>query len=394
MTVLVLSLSTAVLLLAFRVLSLSRQRTPSPVHVESKAVPSASLSTESVDSSAIETLMSTMQDAVLAIDANEKVLFYNSKFAILFELSQINPSKPLLYEIIRQSDILEAYRQSISSNQSTSIIAEFSSPRSLERRFFNLSIAPMGINREGQSYGVIGIFHDITELKRAEQIRIDFVGNVSHELRTPLTSIKGYADTLRDDFSKGQLEQIGRYVEIIQRNSDRLLGLVNDLLDLSSLESGQDLQKTLLSTREVSAKILGQLGPQLTSKNQDITLKVETEHVLADPARLDQVLVNLVENAIRYTPQKSRIEIAWALTGQGDVELQISDTGSGIAKEHLPRLFERFYRIDKARSREQGGTGLGLAIVKHIMQRHGGSVSVSSELGKGSSFRCIFPSNH
>lgn len=379
-------------LLGYRVIALNRR--VARLAASDKALPKPEAAKrDTADSDAIEALMSAMHDAVIAVDPTERVLFYNSKFAILFDLKSTD-EKPSLYELIRRSDILEAFRTSIAEHSTTSRVVELSTPRNLERRYFNLSVTALGEQGSDQKSSVIGVFHDVTELKRAEQIRIDFVGNVSHELRTPLTSIKGYIDTLKDDVTHARFDLIESHIDVIRRNSDRLLRLVNDLLDLSSLESGSDLQKSVIPVREISEKIIGQLEPQRAQKDQAITLITESDTVFADPSRLEQVLVNLIENAIRYTPPKSQLTVAWKNRDQGAVELTISDTGLGISKEHLPRLFERFYRVDKARSREQGGTGLGLAIVKHIMQRHGGSVSVSSELGKGTSFHCIFPSNH
>jgi two-component system phosphate regulon sensor histidine kinase PhoR len=237
----------------------------------------------------------------------------------------------------------------------------------------------------------VGVFHDVTELKRAEQMRIEFVANVSHELRTPLTAIKGYADTLSADLDAGKPSE-KEFVRAIQRNSDRLMSLIHDLLDLSSLESGaEELRTDLVNTAEISRKVIGQIEPTAKQKGQTISLDLKTANVLADPARLEQVLVNLLDNAVKYTPNGGSISVSWFRLNGGGVELWVSDTGPGISAEHHGRLFERFYRVDKARSRQLGGTGLGLAIVKHIMQRHGGSVRVESQVGKGAVFICTFP---
>jgi two-component system phosphate regulon sensor histidine kinase PhoR len=233
----------------------------------------------------------------------------------------------------------------------------------------------------------------VTELKRAENIRIEFVANVSHELRTPLTAIKGYTDTLREDVGHGRYDAAGKFLEVISRNVDRLMSLIGDLLDLSSLEShdGKELQKSTINTREITERVVAHLESRRAEKRHTIETRFTVEAVDADPKRLEQVLVNLIENAVKYVPASGKIVVSWESGEQNSVLLKVSDNGPGIPVEHHSRLFERFYRVDPGRSRDSGGTGLGLAIVKHIMQRHGGSVWISSEMGKGTTFICRFP---
>jgi two-component system phosphate regulon sensor histidine kinase PhoR len=234
----------------------------------------------------------------------------------------------------------------------------------------------------------------IAALKRAEKMRIDFVANVSHELRTPLTSIKGYTETLIEDLAQGRAAD-PEFLNIILKNSNRLLSLINDLLDLSAIESGADhLHPALIDLKEFSGTVLDALQHSAEKKNTELTLEVKTPQLIADPKRTEQVLVNLVENAIKYCPMDSKVRITWeeASNDQGrEILLKVSDNGPGIPEKHLDRLFERFYRIDKGRSREMGGTGLGLSIVKHILQRHHGSIEVESALGRGTTFTCRFP---
>lgn len=220
-------------------------------------------------------------------------------------------------------------------------------------------------------------------------MRIDFVANVSHELRTPLTSIKGYVDTLIEDV-KSQKSVEPEFLTIISRNSDRLLNLMNDLLDLSSIESDDLLFKDAVSTQEISEKVLKQLEKPIEKKKHTVEMEYSAENVVADPQRAEQVLINLLDNAVKYTPDGGHIRVTWANDGN-DVLLKIWNDGPPIPLDQQPRLFERFYRIDKARSREQGGTGLGLAIVKHILQKHGGTVWVESKAGEGTVFICRFP---
>lgn len=231
----------------------------------------------------------------------------------------------------------------------------------------------------------------IAAFKRAEKMRIDFVANVSHELRTPLTSIKGYTETLLHDLEDGR-ELDADFLKIILKNSNRLLDLINDLLDLSAIESrAEELSLAKLDTQELTAHVVKQVKHQAEEKNSSIQILSDQAPLYADPKRVEQVLTNLIENAIKYCPKNSTVTVAWSEVTDGTL-LKVSDNGRGIAPKYLERLFERFYRLDKGRSRESGGTGLGLSIVKHIMHRHEGTVSVESELGQGTTFTCFFPS--
>ena len=234
----------------------------------------------------------------------------------------------------------------------------------------------------------------IAALKRAEKMRIEFVANVSHELRTPLTSIKGYAETLLQDI-EDQRPVDPEFLKIILKNSNRLLDLINDLLDLSAIESGADeLHLVELNASEITGHVIKHLEQQAYSKRTQILVKNKITTITADPKRLEQVLTNLIHNAIKYCPLESQITVHWSeeTSPQGVITvLTVSDNGPGIPSKYLDRLFERFYRLDKGRSRDMGGTGLGLSIVKHIMQRHNGSVSVSSTVGEGTAFTCRFP---
>ncbi len=240
----------------------------------------------------------------------------------------------------------------------------------------------------------------IDALKRTEKMRIEFVANVSHELRTPLTSIKGYAETLLQDLTEGRGAD-PEFVKIIVKNSNRLLDLIQDLLDLSMIESGVDeLSVQELDTEEVSQHAVKHLERFALAKGTEVKIDCKAKVVYADPKRLDQVLTNLVNNAIKYCPAHSIITVKWNSEVSGSkggnqkwTVLEVIDNGNGIPASHLDRLFERFYRIDKGRSRETGGTGLGLSIVKHILQRHNGTVSVESTVGVGTRFICRFPNS-
>ena len=334
-------------------------------------------------------LMSAISDAILAVDLEGAPLFYNTRFALLVENQELRNQKRL-WELFKDQEILGAFQDALQHGKASAIKAiPFDLPS--DKRFFSVAISPLR-KTEDTIYGAVGIFHDVTELKRAEQMRIDFVANVSHELRTPLTAIKGYVDTLHLDAQEGK-SIAPEFLEIITRNTHRLMNLINDLLDLSSLESKDTLQKTEIPLDELTHRVVKQMSQGFESKSQEVVVEINTPTLIADPTRLEQVLVNLLDNANKYTPAGGKISLEWEKSDSDQVLLRVKDSGPGIPVEHHPRLFERFYRVDKARSREQGGTGLGLAIVKHIMQRHEGSVWIESSPGKGSTFICQFPSD-
>ncbi len=339
----------------------------------------------------LATLMSAISDAILAVDRDGNPLFYNSRFALLFGDRELATKRPRLGEMFRTPEVLDAFHGALSTMQIQKSEAKLLAAQEPIPRYFSLSVAPLR-RANGTAYGAVGIFHEITELKRAEQIRIDFVANVSHELRTPLTSIKGFTDTLRMDLKEGRTDSSEKFLEVITRNVERLMSLISDLLDLSSLESGTEVGKLPIETRELTTRVLSGLEAIREKKGHIVETSFEATSVFAQPGRVDQVLTNLLENAMKYVPAGGKIQVKWekAPKTRGTL-LRVADTGPGIPPEHQSRLFERFYRIDKARSRELGGTGLGLAIVKHIMQVHGGTVYVTSEPGKGAEFVCLFP---
>jgi two-component system phosphate regulon sensor histidine kinase PhoR len=348
------------------------------------AAKAQSLSREQLE---LETIMGAISDAIIAVDPDGSPLFFNSRFELLFGRGILQGASPRIWGIFRDPELLDAFQAALKEGRASGTQIVALEVAEAQRRFFSLSVAPL--RREGSIYGAVGVFHDVTELKSAEQMRIDFVANVSHELRTPLTVIKGYADTLIQEF-QGSTHPALEYATSISRNSDRLMNLMNDLLDLSSIESSDAIQKDPIDTEDLSERILGQLKGAFEAKTQEVVTQVEAPTVHGDVQRVEQVLVNLLGNANKYTPTGGKIVIRWARSGE-DTVLSVKDSGPGIPPEHHNRLFERFYRVDKARSREQGGTGLGLAIVKHIMLLHGGSVWVESRPGEGATFYCRFP---
>jgi two-component system phosphate regulon sensor histidine kinase PhoR len=348
--------------------------------------------TLSTEREQLSTLMAAISDAILAVDADGKPLFFNSRFALLFFDKELRDRQPYLSEIFRTPEVLDAYQLALGSGSAQSVSVPLYIRGETVPHYFSLSVAPLRLDL-GPVYGAVGIFHDVTELKRAENIRIDFVANVSHELRTPLTAIKGYTDTLREDVAKNQFDSSKAFLDIIARNVERLMRLIEDLLDLSSLESSESqgrIARTSVDVKELTSRVVAQLESRRSDKKHSVEVIYNTPSVYADSSRLEQVLVNLLENAIKYIPSEGKIKIVWEPAPDA-VLLRVLDNGPGIPAEHHSRLFERFYRVDKGRSRDMGGTGLGLAIVKHVMQRHGGSVWIKSESGQGTEFVCQFP---
>jgi two-component system phosphate regulon sensor histidine kinase PhoR len=242
--------------------------------------------------------------------------------------------------------------------------------------------------------GVVAVLHDITRLKELEAIRKDFVANVSHELRTPLTSIRGFAETLLEGGIEDKKNN-RRFVEIIKTHAIHLSELSGDLLTLATLESdGLVLNYHKLDLRPLVQEVVESTKSLAAQKKQGIEVRMDGDlpHLVADRDRIRQVLTNLVDNAIKFTPEGGKIEVQVNLTdGKDAVELHVEDNGIGVPSADVPRIFERFYRVDKVRSRDQGGTGLGLAIVKHIVEAHRGRVEVRSVLGQGSHFTVILP---
>jgi two-component system phosphate regulon sensor histidine kinase PhoR len=258
-----------------------------------------------------------------------------------------------------------------------------------EGRSFEVQAAPLSM---GSRRGAIAILHDITDLERLERIRKDFVANVSHELRTPLTAIRGYAETLLDGALEDE-EHNRKFLEVIRAHAIRLNNIASDLLVLSELESGQPgaapepvpvraALESAIHTVESEARVRG-----VKLRAGDLN----GAEVLGHRIRLEQAFVNLLDNAVKFSHPGGEVRIETGLTPDGRTRITITDTGIGIPSEDLPRIFERFYRVDKAHSREVGGTGLGLSIVKHVIERMNGTITVESQLGRGSTFTVILP---
>jgi two-component system phosphate regulon sensor histidine kinase PhoR len=339
-----------------------------------------------------ETLMMSMADAVVSVDGHQRLVFFNSHFATHFLTKEQTQKTTYFSDVLRDPELLGLVDNAISRGEMGERTINLTSVLEGRDRDYGVSISPLRRPDEGPIYGALLVFHDITDLKTIERRRIEFLSNVSHELRTPLTSVKGYVDLLNDDVNNANFEGVRQFAPILSRNINRLVDLVNDLLLISKLESAPELQIEVNDTHRVSEIIREEFSQALQQKGQTIETVLEAPVLKADPVKLQQVLRNLVSNAIRYGPERGRIELKW-IPVTGGIEVRVKDQGQGISEQHQTRLFERFYRVDKGRSREMGGTGLGLAIVKHLMLAHRGTVSVRSKLGQGSEFICFFPQN-
>jgi two-component system phosphate regulon sensor histidine kinase PhoR len=329
----------------------------------------------------LETLLNSMQDAVIAVDAGERVQWANRGMnRLLLHAPRLNA--PLI-DSVRDPDFLAATQEAARGQVVTSARSNTIAPG----RTFDVTAAPM------PGGGAVAVLRDLTETERMEKSRRDFIANVSHELRTPLTSIQGYTETLLD--SPLENNNVREFLEIIRKNSARMSRLTEDLLTLTRVESGEQrfgiqrvsaeelLRDALESFREVARSY----GVELAIENS-----VPAGYVNADREAIHQVFSNLIENALKYAASGKKVILGARATESG-VEFYVRDFGPGISSEHLPRLFERFYRVDKARSRESGGTGLGLAIAKHIVLAHEGTIRAESELHHGSTFLFTLPAS-
>jgi two-component system phosphate regulon sensor histidine kinase PhoR len=331
-------------------------------------------------------LFDNMVEAVLLLDAHNRVELANPAFTSLFGLSGDIRGKTIM-EALRLHELAEIVDQLARDEQVLGRELRLALP---QEKWLRINGASM-VNESGQRQGVILVFHDLTRLKQLESARKEFVANVSHELRTPLSLIKGYCETLLDG-AKDQPEVASKFLLTIDRNAERLKLLLEDLLTVSELESGRikmDLQ--MVPLRGAVDKVLGDHQAKAANRGIRLENRVRDQVVRADTGRLEQVLSNLVDNAVKYGRESGNVSVEAAVGERGMVEVCVRDDGPGIPPDALERVFERFYRVDKARSREQGGTGLGLSIVKHIVQSHQGRVWAKSELGKGAAFYFTLP---
>jgi two-component system phosphate regulon sensor histidine kinase PhoR len=312
----------------------------------------------------LDTVLNSIQEGIVVTDKSGQIILYNDSFQKIVKTESIKGK--FYWELIRSAkvgtlvDTLDDEHNLLSDNIE------------LEGKTYLCSIS--FLSSSGQ---IVLTLHDITEIMQLSKIKKDFVVNVSHELRTPLTAIKGFVETMEDE----ERQKSKRYLEIIKRHTDRLISIVKDLQQLSELEAMERLEMEKVKIAQLLKPVLKMFEPRLTEKALQVVLDVDDVEVSADPFKLEQVFINLIDNSIKYT-EKGRITIS-ATQDKKQTEIVVEDTGIGIPKEHIPRIFERFYVVDKSHSRRMGGTGLGLSIVKHIVQAHHGAVTIESEVRKG-----------
>ena len=330
--------------------------------------------------SQLESILGSMNSGVIAVDNNNKIIIFNPFARKLFGIFTETIGKDIS-EVIKDDDLLkmmivaDQFQELVLKRNSNTVVryktTELLTDRSLKR-------------------GKVTVIQDVTDLKTLEQMRSQFVANVSHELRTPLTSIKGFSETLRDVEDPTTKN---KFLDIIEAEADRLNRLIEDILTLSSIENQEVQIADIIDLTNATKNSMGLLEVQAKAKNIELSLIVKGEpEIIGDADMYQQMILNLVENAIKYTRANGRVKVRleeWF----DSIILKVEDTGIGIPTEHLPRLFERFYRVDKARHRAEGGTGLGLAIVKHIVITFGGTIQVESEPGKGSIFTITLPAH-
>ena len=337
----------------------------------------------------LEAVLSAMSEGVMVLSNGGKIIIMNNALKSMFHIVD-NPERKPYWEVLRNREIIELIESVLESwtPGRRELIRLYP-----EERYYLANAIPL----DSPDREIILVMFDITDFKRLENIKADFIANVSHELRTPLTAIKGYTETLEEEAYE-DAEEHKHFLQIIDRHADRLINIVSDLLVLSEVESRDspsenvsgdfesvDVNEIMKSTLETLKTRTGEKCHSVDMSRIDSAVRIRANRFL-----IEQMFINLIDNAIKYTPDKGSINLRSAVEGS-NVHIEIEDTGIGIAKEHLPRIFERFYRVDKTRSRNMGGTGLGLSIVKHIVLMHGGKIDVESEEGKGSKFIITLP---
>ncbi len=329
----------------------------------------------------LETIIREMEAGVLVLDRSKRVLFINPAFEGTLRQGPINPGMPVT-SFLNDHDLLKAIDDTLDTQISRKVTIQWENEQSMEIRFIPF--------KEPVS-GLIGFFRDVTEEKRVEAIKRDFVANVSHELRTPLATIKGYSETLLAG-AMDDRKVLEDFLRIIDKHASRMTNLIEDLLTLSMLESQQiPLRLEYTDMRDILKNVVQGFERRAQDKGLDLSYHSDPglPRTQVDRVRMEQVFVNLIDNAIKYT-NEGKIFIS-ALREGAYIKIKVEDTGIGIPEKDIPRIFERFYRVDKGRSRELGGTGLGLAIVKHIIQAHNGRIEVHSKVGQGSTFTILLP---
>jgi two-component system, OmpR family, phosphate regulon sensor histidine kinase PhoR len=346
------------------------------------------LNTSWIDRENLEVILSSMVEGVIVINSKGKIEHASPNFCQLLELRSKETQNKLYWEVIWNQEINDSIKEALQQKRAVRKEINIIGP---QESFFSMQISPV-MDREYKMLSLIAVFHDITELKKLEKIRAEFVANVSHELKTPLTAIKGFVETLKNS-AKDDPAALVRFLDIIDKQAQRLENLVNDLLILSAIESkevkmdivAEPLNRIVHTVLALEKKIIEDKGHQVT-----VNIPADLPRVLVDRLRMEQVFLNLLDNAVKFTLPGGKISIQ-AQWENPYVRVEVKDNGIGIQAEHLSRVFERFYKADKSRSREAGGTGLGLAIARQIVSAHQGKIEVESSPDSGSTFRIFLP---
>jgi two-component system phosphate regulon sensor histidine kinase PhoR len=333
----------------------------------------------------LQKILKTMRESIIVVGEDTRIIASNAAAYNSFGRKNGALETKRLSEVIRDLNLHEAFRKALEENAFSDVQLEIIG---VENRKYDVRVAPIEIDEQ---QGAIGIFYDTTQIEQLEKVRQEFFSNISHELRTPLTSILAFVETLEDGAIEDEENNL-RFLNVIRRNAERMHHLIDDILELSSIESG----KITMEPKKLNlSKLVDEVLINLSNKAAERQIKMLNEvgkdvFVLADTVRLEQMLTNLIDNAVKFNSEKGEVRVSHQPTETGDI-ISVADTGEGISNEHLKRIFERFYRTDRARSREIGGTGLGLAIVKHLARLHGGEIFVNSIPGKCSTFSIELP---
>ena len=330
-------------------------------------------------------ILEAMRESVLIVNADLRILASNPAAYDAFARNNGALENKRLTEVIRDLDLHKAFLKTLENGRDSDVKLEMPG---IDRRKYNVHIAPISI---GETNAAIGFFYDITKIEHLKNVRQEFLSNISHELRTPLTSILAFVETLEDgaiDDAKNNM----RFLGVIRKNAERMNRLIEDISELSLIESGRvRVEIKRKNLHSVIEEIFTNLSTKAQNRNIELINEVASDvSVFADAVRLEQMLTNLIDNAIKFNRESGSVSVSHANSETSDF-IAVADAGEGISSEHLQRIFERFYRTDRARSREIGGTGLGLAIVKHLARLHGGEVSADSTLGSGTIFTIELP---
>lgn len=339
-----------------------------------------------------QVVLESMKEGVLAIDYNERVLLINKEAEQILNIDSLDTRGKMLQEAVRISEIQKFFRGIIAEGKQlqSEILLQHEKEKVLQLTGTLLQ------DSEGKAIGVLVVINDVSNLKYLDTLKKDLIANVSHELKTPVTTIKGFVETLKESDFAGS-KDTAKFLNIIYKNVERLNNLIDDLLSLSRIEQATESNSIKFHIEDIESVIQSVIDNfQLLALEKNINIESQCEKSLSAHVNrqlLEQAIGNLLDNSIKYSDNKTKIIIS-SKVSYGNLLISVEDEGPGIEKEHFERLFERFYRIDKSRSRDEGGTGLGLAITKHIVQAHGGNIEVVSEMGKGSKFTIIIPLNY